>query len=111
MDTNSFHFEGQLALLIQGNGMVLMIPKRPNLREPKTKQNKTKRAQSSNLKTDTKTFKDSTETKLWVNNNNNNPKKKTHFSKGQQKTEDTSILCTSLNPRLTKKKLKKSQLF
>jgi hypothetical protein len=86
--------------------MVLKIPKRPNLRKPKTKQNKTKRAQCSNLKTDTKIFKDSTETKLWVNNNNNNKKKRHPFSKGQQKTKDTSILCTSLNPRLTKTKKK-----
>jgi hypothetical protein len=72
------------------------------LRKPKTKQNKTKRAQCSNLKTDKKkNLKDSTETKLWVNNNN----KKTPIFKGQQKTKDTSILCTSLNPRLTKNKI------
>jgi hypothetical protein len=74
--------------------MVLKIPKRPNLRKPKTKQNKTKRAQCSNLKTDTKIFKDSTETKLWVNNNNNNKKKDTHFQKAnkRQKTPPYFVL-------------------
>jgi hypothetical protein len=69
LDTNSFHFEGQLALLIQGNGS----DDTQETQFEKT-QNKTKQ-KCSNLRTDTKIFKDSTETKLWVNNNNN---KKTH---------------------------------
>lgn len=94
-----FTFEGQLALLIQGNGF-WWYPKDPIWENPK--QNKQKDLSVLIWRLTKKKFKGSTETKLWANNNNNNKKP---IFKCPQKTKDTSILCTSLNPRLTKKKI------